>query len=48
MEEIKDLKRVMEKVGNKEFWTFLMCKKPIPVGRLLIRPENLYFVHCFR
>lgn len=47
-QKLKDLKRVMEKSGSAEFGICLRCKKPIPVGRILIRPESLYCVHCSR
>lgn len=47
-EKLKNLKRVMEKAGSKDFGICLRCKKPIPVGRLMIRPESLYCVHCSR
>lgn len=47
-QKLKDLNRVLEKGGSKEFGICLRCKKPIPVGRLLIRPESLYCVHCSR
>ena len=47
-EKLKNLKRVMEKAGSKHFGICLRCKKPIPVGRLMIRPESLYCVQCSR
>lgn len=45
-QKLKDLNRVMEKAGSKDFGICLRCKKPIPVGRLMIRPESLYCVPC--
>ena len=46
--EIKlgNLKRVLEKFGTSEFGLCLRCKQPIPVGRILIRPQSLLCVNC--
>lgn len=44
--KLHDLNRVLEKAGSKDFGICLRCKKPIPVGRLKIRPESLYCVPC--
>jgi DnaK suppressor protein len=45
-QKLKDLNRVLEKAGNKDFGICLKCKRPIPIGRLMIRPESLYCVQC--
>ncbi|MFN4762955.1 TraR/DksA family transcriptional regulator [Gillisia sp. Q332] len=45
-QKLKDLQRVLEKAGSKDFGICLRCKKPIPIGRLMIRPESLYCVPC--
>lgn len=45
-QKLKDLNRVLEKAGSKDFGICLRCKKPIPVGRLMIRQESLYCVPC--
>ena len=45
-ERLHNLQKVMEKGGTKDFGICLRCKKPIPVGRLMIRPESLYCVNC--
>lgn len=45
-QKLGNLKRVQEKAGSKDFGICLRCKKPIPVGRLMIRPESLYCVPC--
>lgn len=47
-QKLKDLNRVLEKAGSKDFGICLKCKRPIPVGRLMIRPESLYCVNCAR
>lgn len=44
--KLSDLKRVFDRAGRKDFGICLKCKKPIPVGRLMIRPESLYCVPC--
>jgi len=46
--EIKlgNLKRVLEKFGTQDFGVCLKCKQPIPVGRILIRPQSLLCVNC--
>lgn len=43
-----NLKRVLSQIGSKEFGLCLKCRKPIPLGRILIRPESLYCVNCAR
>jgi len=45
-EKLKDLHRVKNKFGSEDFGVCLKCRKPIPVGRILIRPESLYCVNC--
>ena len=46
--EIKlgNLKRVLEKFGTQDFGVCLKCKQPIPIGRILIRPQSLLCVNC--
>ena len=46
--EIKlgNLKRVLERFGTEDFGICLKCKQPIPVGRILIRPQSLLCVSC--
>ena len=46
--EIKlgNLKRVLENFGTQDFGVCLKCKQPIPVGRILIRPQSLLCVNC--
>lgn len=45
-EKLHNLKRVLEKAGSKNSGICLKCKKTIPLGRLMIRPESLYCVAC--
>lgn len=44
--KLSDLNRVLDRAGSKDFGICLKCKRPIPVGRLMIRPESLYCVPC--
>ena len=44
--KLNNLKRVLSKIDDNDFGICLKCKQPIPVGRLLIRPESLLCVNC--
>ena len=46
--KLNNLKRVLSKIDDADFGICLKCKQPIPVGRLLIRPESLLCVNCAR
>lgn len=46
--KLVNLKRVLDKFGTDDFGICLNCKQPIPVGRILIRPESLLCVNCAR
>jgi len=39
---------VLKNINNADFGICRGCKKPIPEGRLLIRPESSFCVHCAR
>ncbi|WP_079713416.1 TraR/DksA C4-type zinc finger protein [Salegentibacter salinarum] len=39
---------MLDKAGSKNFGICARCKQPIPVGRLMIRPERLLCVNCGR
>ncbi|RLE01573.1 MAG: TraR/DksA family transcriptional regulator [Bacteroidetes bacterium] len=45
-EKLKNLQRVLSRVGTKEFGICIKCGKPIPAGRILYRPESLSCVDC--
>ena len=45
-EKLRNLQKVSSKIDDKDFGICLKCHKPIPLGRILIRPESLYCVHC--
>ncbi len=44
--KLKSLQRVLSQLDSDEFGICLKCKKPIPIGRILIRPESLLCVNC--
>lgn len=46
--KLTNLKRVLANIDNDDFGMCLKCKQPIPVGRILIRPESLLCVNCAR
>ena len=45
-EKLRNLQRVSSKVDDTDFGICLKCRKPIPLGRILIRLESLYCVNC--
>lgn len=45
-EKLNQLNIVLSKVGSDDFGICIKCKKPIPIGRILIRPQSLYCVNC--
>ena len=44
--KLRNLQRVFSQLGSDEFGVCLKCKQPIPLGRILIRPESLFCVNC--
>ena len=44
--KLRNLQRVFSQIGSDEFGICLKCKQPIPLGRILIRPESLFCVNC--
>lgn len=45
-EKLKKLHIVLSKIGDKDFGLCLSCKQPIPIGRIMIRPESMHCVKC--
>lgn len=45
-DKLKNLERVLKQAGTNDFCRCLKCRKQIPLGRILIRPESLYCVNC--
>ena len=46
--KLKNLKRVLSRVGTSDFGICIKCGKSIPEGRLIYRPESLTCVDCAR
>lgn len=46
--KLTKLKLALSKIDHDDFGICLKCKQPIPVGRILIRPESLLCVNCAR
>lgn len=40
------LEFTLSKVGTPEFGKCVRCRKEIPIGRILVRPESLYCMEC--
>jgi len=47
-DKLRGLHHVFSQLGSKEFGLCLQCNQPIPLGRILIRPESVYCVGCAR
>ena len=45
-EKLRNLQRVISQLGSEDFGICLKCRKEIPLGRILIRPQSLLCVHC--
>ncbi len=46
--KLASLNRIHEKFDSDDFGLCLKCKQPIPVERIVIRPESLHCVNCAR
>jgi len=44
--KLRNLHRVLNQLGSKDFGLCLKCNQPIPLGRILIRPQSLLCVKC--
>ena len=45
-DKLRGLQHVLSQLGTKEFGLCIMCNNPIPLGRILFRPESVYCVNC--
>ncbi len=45
-EKLRNLNRVLSRIHDKDFGLCLKCRKAIPAGRIMIRPESLHCVNC--
>jgi DnaK suppressor protein len=46
--KLQKLTEVMESVDDKNFGLCLKCKRPIPIGRILLMPQSRHCVNCAR
>lgn len=46
--KLNALKNVIAKIDSPGFGKCINCKEPIPIGRILIRPESLRCIKCAR
>ncbi len=47
-DKLDKLKYVLSRVGMPDFGICKKCKREIPLGRILIRPQSLSCVNCAR
>lgn len=47
-DKLNKLRFVLDKVGDEDFGICKRCKKPIPLGRILLMPHSFYCVNCAR
>jgi DnaK suppressor protein len=45
-EKLSMLNQALDKVGKPDFGICIKCKQPIPIGRILLRPQSLRCVNC--
>ena len=45
-EKLRNLQRVLSRLGTSDFGKCIKCGKPIPEARILYRPESLSCVNC--
>jgi DnaK suppressor protein len=45
-EKLRSLEQVLSKVGTEDFGRCVKCRREIPPGRIMFRPESLFCVNC--
>lgn len=45
-DKLNKLRYALSHVGNPDFGKCARCGQQIPIGRIMIRPESPYCVHC--
>jgi DnaK suppressor protein len=45
-EKLNKLKYVLTKIHDDDFGLCAKCKKPIPIGRILLMPQSRHCVNC--
>ena len=46
--KLKSLHAVLDSINDSDFGLCLKCKKPIPIGRILLMPQSRFCVNCAR
>lgn len=46
--KLKNLQIVLDSIDDNDFGTCMKCKKPIPLGRILLMPQSRHCVNCAR
>lgn len=46
--KLNNLERVLSQLGTADFGVCISCRNPIPIERIVFRPESLYCVRCAR
>ncbi|MEA3317320.1 MAG: TraR/DksA C4-type zinc finger protein [Bacteroidota bacterium] len=44
--KLKNLNIVLDKIDDKDFGLCIKCKKPIPLGRIMLMPHSRLCVNC--
>ncbi len=47
-EKLRKLNYVQKKLGSDDFGVCVKCGQPIPLGRIMIKPESVHCVKCAR
>ncbi len=45
-DKLRKLNYVLKKLGSDDFGVCVKCGQPIPLGRILIKPESVHCVKC--
>jgi DnaK suppressor protein len=45
-EKLDKLKYMLGQIGEDDFGVCAKCKKPIPIGRILLMPQSRHCVNC--
>ena len=45
-EKLDKLNYMIKQVGENDFGVCVKCKKPIPIGRILLMPQSRHCVNC--
>ncbi|MFT4697587.1 MAG: DnaK suppressor protein [Flavobacteriaceae bacterium] len=44
--KLNNLKIALSNINDNDFGICIKCKKPIPLGRILLRPQSITCVNC--